>query len=90
MKTVAVYAGNEQQYLHYLEEEILPKAKTIINYSSRAPIVDGVQYIFLRDPHRLRGLRDFQIVRYGTWHDRDDVWLVQDLESHAKKAGDIK
>lgn len=71
MKTIAVFAGHDRQFYHYLEQHVLPLAKAVAVYSSGKAVIDNVRYIYVGDVDRaLRGLRNYEIVFYGTWLDR--------------------
>lgn len=58
MKQVAVVAGNHRQFLQYVRD----------HYNSKSAV-----YTEVVDADRLRGLRDYKLVFYGTWVDRRDL-----------------
>lgn len=88
MKSVAVFAGHYRQFYSYMEEMVLPKAKSVTMYSTAKAVVDGVRYMYVGDPDRcLRGLHDFTVVRYGTWYQRSqrEIDLVEMFELMEKR-----
>jgi len=65
-----IIAGNYQQYLHYLQE------------NSETPRTAK----YISDSNMLRGLRDGEIIKYGTYYtnERIDWNLVKEYETRFK------
>lgn len=71
LRTVMVVAGNQGEFRNHISD-LISKGSVHLVGVDRA-MIDGVRYIYVTGPERLRGVHGVDFVFHGTWHERRDI-----------------
>lgn len=86
MKTIAVIAGSLRQFESFCDD--LRREYQNCKLSNATLEVGDKRYMYISRPEQLRGLRNYEIERYGLWYERRDINEITDLLEWAIAAGD--
>lgn len=85
MKVLAVVAGNIRQFQEFIFER-QRDAESVRKLGPGNVIIDGVNIKYISSPRDLRGLREFEIIKYGTYYYRSDLDEIDLLERMVKES----